>query len=104
EWHIPFGDQINILELAEVLYKLNGESFLVHDSHIKQAKIEIAIARCARLSYQTLGDEPKMDYLADLKLYNNLKQSGHWSPFEHVAYAMSPDTWEFCIKTIINKE
>jgi hypothetical protein len=39
----------------------------------------ISIACCARLSYQTLGDNPVIDY-KDLQLYEILNNSGHWSP------------------------
>jgi thymidylate synthase ThyX len=109
EWHIPYGDQIDESELAKSLLDLSEEkgAFLYAgrdlENLVKQAKIEVAVARCARLSYQTLGDNPKIDYIADLKLYNDLKQNGHWSPFEHVAEAMSEYDWSNCIKTIINK-
>jgi hypothetical protein len=109
EWHIPFGDQIDESRLAQELLKLADEKgafiYASRDLNnlVKQAKIEIAVARCARLSYQTLGDNPKIDYISDIKLYNNLKQSGHWSPFEHVAQAMSPSMWADCIKTIMDK-
>lgn len=52
-------------------------------------RLVIAVARCARLSYQTIGDNPKMDYKKDLELFNTLKESEHLSPFEHVAMATS---------------
>lgn len=104
EWHIPFGDQIDEQKLINALYKLNGESFLIDNSTLELAKTEIAIARCARLSYQTLGDNPEIDYIKDLQLTNKLKKDGHWSPFEHVAYAMNEDQYMVCAKTIINKE
>jgi hypothetical protein len=105
EWHLPYGDQIDDFELKNIIF---NDSTLEHGDFINintlPEKIKISVARCARLSYQTLGDEPKMDYIADLKLYNNLKQSGHWSPFEHVAKAMSPYDWKQCVKTVINQE
>lgn len=87
EWHIPFGDVMDEDRIAETLYKLNGESFLVNSSHINQAKIEIATARCARVSY--LNYEGKDDYEADLRLFEQLKDSRHASPFEHCAISMS---------------
>jgi len=76
EYHIPFGDNINLTETQ----KYFGE-----DSY----KIKIATARCARISFQTLGDNPKIDYEADIRLHDMLVESGHWSPFEHVAKAMT---------------
>ncbi len=52
-------------------------------------RLMVAVARCARLSYQTIGDNPKMDYKKDIELFNTLKESEHLSPFEHVAMATS---------------
>lgn len=46
-----------------------------------------SVARCARVSYGRLDGKPN-DFEADVKLYNMLYNSGHLSPFEHVAYAM----------------
>jgi thymidylate synthase ThyX len=76
EYHIPFGDNINLTETQ----KYFGE-----DSY----KIKIATARCARISFQTLGDNPKIDHEADIRLHDMLVESCHWSPFEHVAKAMT---------------
>lgn len=93
EWHIPYapeenGDLIAIIEANETLrhpkeYKLFLEWY----------KIKIATARCARLSYQTLGDNPKIDYQKDLDLFESLKDSEHWSPYEHCARAMSSEEY-----------
>jgi thymidylate synthase ThyX len=86
EWHIPFGDNINTtkldLDLAESHFDFTN------------VKIKIAVARCARISYETLGDDPKIDYEADLRLFDILSKSGHWSPFEHVAKVMSKNEYE----------
>jgi hypothetical protein len=72
-------------------YGLIGD--LSHNRNDEQSiislKCKISIARCARLSYQTLGDNPVIDYEKDLELYEVLSKSGHWSPFEHVAKAMT---------------
>lgn len=51
-------------------------------------KQAISVARCARVSYLT--HDGKRDIDADLKLYERLKTSGHWSPFEHVARPQTP--------------
>lgn len=51
-------------------------------------RIKISSVRCARLSYQTLGDNPEIDYVKDMILYETLSKSGHWSPFEHIGRAM----------------
>lgn len=50
---------------------------------VPEALIKVSVARCARVSYET--HDGKRDVNADLILYNRLKASGHWSPFEHVA-------------------
>lgn len=57
--------------------------------------LKIATARCARISYETLGDDPKIDYEADIRLHDMLLESGHMSPFEHCARAMSDEEFEY---------
>jgi hypothetical protein len=59
---------------------------------IQIAKVKIATARCARVSY--LNYEGTDDYAKDIALYNRLSSMGHWSPFEHCARAMDADTFE----------
>lgn len=80
EWHIPFGDNIDYVKKG---YTSDGLDY--DDSNNIEDVIKIATARCARISYQTLGDDPKVDYNADIRLHDMLAQSGHWSPFEHCA-------------------
>lgn len=46
---------------------------------------KISVARCARVSYARLDGKPD-DIAADIKLFKRLLNSGHMSPFEHVAY------------------
>ena len=50
-----------------------------------ETKKQIAVARCARVSYLT--HDGKRDLDADLELYNRLITADppHWSPMEHVA-------------------
>jgi thymidylate synthase ThyX len=87
EWHIPFGDNIDNETLGNIL---TPDVPLPHNIiDYSKEKIKIATARCARISYETLGDNPKIDYEADIKLHDNLIKSEHWSPFEHIARAMS---------------
>ena len=90
EWHIPFGDKIDLTKLAkEVAFEHLGEKAL------EKAKIKIACARCARVSYTVVGEEGKPDnYEADLKLHDRLAESGHWSAMEHCARAMNQDEYE----------
>ena len=98
EWHIPFGDNINEIDILSMVDNFNVADNLYGESTqakwIEEYKIKIAIARCARISYQTLGDNPKIDYEADIKLHDMLLTSGHFSPFEHVARAMSDEEYD----------
>lgn len=80
EWHIPFNKDLD----GSLLYSLDKANI-----NTVNALLKIATARCARLSYTTLGDSPKVDYKADIKLHDRLLESHHMSPFEHCAKAMS---------------
>jgi thymidylate synthase ThyX len=53
----------------------------------EETRIKLSVARCGRVSYLT--HDGRRDIQADLDLYERLKTSGHWSPFEHVARAAS---------------
>lgn len=90
EWHIPYSvdakDENQVKQFSDL--KRKG---LVKDGW--EAQCKISIARCARLSYQTLGDNPVIDYEKDLQLYDILSKSGHWSPFEHVARVMTNEEY-----------
>ena len=76
QWHIPFGDNINIEKLFEEIGYENPEER-------ELLKTKIAVARCARISYETLGDNPEINYEKDIKLHDDLLAMGHFSPFEH---------------------
>lgn len=82
EWHIPFGDKINI-ERIGMIPATTG----IYQEDIQEYLVKIATARCARVSY--LNFEGKDDYNEDIKLHNRLLESGHMSPFEHCAKAMT---------------
>lgn len=64
DWHIPFSDYFP-------------------DNSTLEEKLKIAIARCARVSYQTHGGQHSVQ--KDFELYNMLLNDRHMSPFEHVA-------------------
>ncbi len=87
EWHIPYGDNMDYGILGDMVHNRTDVQ------HINRLKAKISVARCARLSYQTLGDNPVIDYEKDLALYEGLSTSGHWSPFEHVARAMTEEEY-----------
>jgi len=67
EWHIPFGDQMP-----------PGLSWL--------EQLQVATARCARLSYAT--HDGKRDVQEDVRLHDQLLQDGHMGPLEHSAMAV----------------
>jgi len=94
DWHIPFGDNINEDKLEDILRGPYRASYIRHDGDIEKAKIEIAVARCARVSYTTFGEDKIDNYEADIKLYDRLLQSGHMSPMEHVARAMTNEEYQ----------
>ena len=94
DWHIPYGDNMNIQTLNN--YLINTD--LGKTDSIETLQCKISIARCARLSYQTLGDNPVIDYEADLKLYDNLYKSKHASPTEHIARAMTEEEHNSYVK------
>lgn len=90
EWHIPFGDKINEKRIIEYLEKIHG---FADSGDIKTIKKKIAIARCARISYQNF--EGKDDYEADIKLCDRLFGSvpRHLSPTEHVAQSLDSEEY-----------
>jgi thymidylate synthase ThyX len=88
EWHIPnFGHKWDIEELNSIMRYHN--SVLTIDDY----KVMISTAHNARITYQTLGDNPKIDYEADIKLHDRLLKEGHMSPFEHCARVMTSEEY-----------
>jgi len=51
--------------------------------------VKMAVARCARNSYQTQSDQKAVD--DEIRIYNQLISNGHASPLEHPARPMTPD-------------
>lgn len=69
EWHLPYSLSVDFEHPVEDVQK-------------------VSVARCARVSYvaNTEDGSPGVrDFDADIRLYDRLLTSGHWSPFEHVA-------------------
>lgn len=73
-WHRPYAEDLKS-----------------NDSLSEKQKNEIAVARCARVSYLT--HDGRRDPDADLLLYGRLLTGGHMSPFEHVAVASNVDKY-----------
>lgn len=94
EWHIPFGDQIDFTDLqTEVLDDLNKRddspavNQMIADAGT-EAKLKVATARCAQISYTIVGEDGQpMNYKKLVTLHDRLEKAGHWSPFEHCAQA-----------------
>ena len=83
--------QPEIRSLAKAMKAAMEKSTPVEaDVHVPYTKpgdsVASSVARCARVSYARLdGKETSVD--ADNALYQQLLDGGHYSPFEHVAYA-----------------
>lgn len=67
EWHLPM---ITAEERAQ---------------YPSSALLKLSVARCARISYLTHDGRRDLD--KDYLLHDRLQKSGHWSPFEHQAFA-----------------
>lgn len=105
EWHVPFGDKIDEEKLKELVQKYFNENPSESYNIFKfdEYKTKIAIARCARVSYTVVGEEGKPDnYENDIKLFDRLAKSGHYSPFEHAGRAMTE--YEFNMKSSFNAD
>ena len=104
EWHIPFGDKLSNEEFKKIsdwkdeYGNIPSEFYFDFKDEVERNSLKIATARCARISYETLGDNPKVDYEADIKLHNRLLESKHLSCFEHNARAMNYDEYNTFIK------
>lgn len=104
EWHIPYNENLtneSVSDYLKGIYDIRKDG-LWGNIEIEDCKVRIATARCARLSYQTLGDDPKIDYKADIKLHDMLLESGHMSPMEHCARAMTDEELSEYVKGKIN--
>lgn len=94
EWHIPnLGHKWEIHKLKSLLRsgKYDDNDEITPD--INEVKLKISTSHCARISYTTLGDNPRIDYEADIKLHDRLLESKHLSCFEHCSKAMTHDEY-----------
>ena len=94
EWHIPFKDKFNFTPDRGYYSGNTYINGIPIDNKELRDKLKVATARCARISYETLGDNPKIDYEADIKLHDKLiGPPFHASPFEHCAKAMDDEEY-----------
>jgi len=73
EWHLPYIDASEM------------EARLLYWDKVKK----ISVSRCARVSYNNHNGTRDID--KDLALHDKLLESGHMSPFEHVATPIADD-------------
>ena len=97
QWHIPYSDNMNIsADDSDALWQAfkNNRFRGEYEYESIPTEILVATARAARISYTTLGDNPKIDYEADIKLHDRLLESKHLSCFEHCARVMSDEEYQ----------
>jgi hypothetical protein len=68
-WHLPYADVES--------FEKGGMSGL----------IKVCVARCARISYRAF-DGTTVLFEQDVQKHDDLRDAGHWSPFEHVAQSI----------------
>ncbi len=81
EWHMPLLPDRHVLA---------AEGYGIEDLK------KISVGRVARTSYLTHDGWREAN--KDLELFEKLSTSGHWSPFEHVAMAMTPLGWDLNVR------
>lgn len=77
-WHLPYVDGLS----------MGGPIYGVEDPLLEMPKVSAAC--CAAVSYLRQNDRKTIEEY--IKLANRLISSRHWSPFEHVAVALSNHT------------
>ena len=92
EWHIPLCPEFLTYKEGEqiISYKPNP----AFSEEILDC-VKVATANCARTSYTVVGEKEKVRLSKeDLLLHDRLLESGHMSPFEHCARAMSEEEFD----------
>ena len=89
EWHIPFADNIDLQDWYNESKRPTAAFWNELEDYEKDSwDIKIATAKCARVSYTTVGSTSNSSHTADIELHNRLIESGHYSPLEHCAQVM----------------
>jgi hypothetical protein len=86
EWHFPYIDNADY-ELARGM--LRGLATYEYEDERTELLKKVSTARCARISYLTHDGHRRLE--EDLRLYGNLYDDGHMSPFGHVARPFSQE-------------
>lgn len=93
EWHVPFLNKNEPIIWTYLKDELgDGVDQKVWAKKYWEIAIKVATARCARVSYTVVGEGDKLPEASkDIQLHDRLAKSGHWSPFEHCAKAMTTE-------------
>lgn len=87
QWHTPFiGDMRGEDGDAIHGFMLSNDTVDIE----QELAIKVSVARCARVSYESHETQRRSTVEEDLRLYDRLASSGHWSPFEHQATPDEP--------------
>jgi thymidylate synthase ThyX len=90
EWHLPLFEYD--IDNKAILEYIKDRTELQSLPKWELQK-RVSVARCARVSYLT--HDGKRDIEKDLELFERLRTSGHWSPFEHVATPIPKMNYEY---------
>lgn len=83
-FHLPYIIFEEMEDFVQGLVTSDSESINIE---LYKYFVPISAARCARVSYLN-HDKSKPDIQKDLVTAEKLISAGHWSPFEHQAYAL----------------
>jgi len=89
DWHLPLVSKEDWKDAQELLERGTENRVLIND--IRNYLRKVSVGRCARVSYLT--HDGKRDIEKDIELHDRLVNSGHWSPFEHVAQPVDPNAF-----------
>lgn len=91
EWHIPLlseGERAALMATYSVTRRVDDKSS--RDEFVEHY-LCVGTARAARVSY--IRHETLRSYEEDKEMHDRLRDSKHWSPFEHCAMALTESKW-----------
>lgn len=84
KWHMPLVDDETDTEAWNlVLSEFGNHIGTQNGKRVNELLCKVSVGRCARVSYLT--HDGVRDLTKDVELHDRLLESGHMSPFEHVA-------------------